>query len=103
MPALRVDVRIAAGGIGSLEKADKDDIYVRDRTLPDNTPHNLYAPFYEAYIPAAGPSCDVQRPLRRRRRVRVEQLPRLPERAVGTTTTTSSGTGRKTRPAATTR
>jgi hypothetical protein len=56
MPALRVDVRIAAGGIGSLEKADKDNIYVRDRTKPDNTPHNLYAPFYEAYIPAAGPS-----------------------------------------------
>ena len=56
MPALRVDVRIAAGGIGSLEKADKDDIYVRDSSKPDNTPHNLYAPFYEAYIPAAGPS-----------------------------------------------
>ena len=59
MPALRVDLRIAAGGIGSLEKADKDDIYVRDQSTPgvtDNTPHNLYAPFYEAYIPAAGPS-----------------------------------------------
>ena len=58
MPALRVDVRIAAGGIGSLEKADKDNIYVRDRTKADNTPHNLYAPFYQAYIPAAGPSAD---------------------------------------------
>ena len=56
MPALRVDVRIAAGGIGSLEKADKDDIYVRDRTKADSTPDNLYAPFYEAYVPAAGPS-----------------------------------------------
>lgn len=56
MPALRVDVRIAAGGIGSLEKADKDDIYVRDQSKPDNAPDNLYAPFYEAYIPAAGPS-----------------------------------------------
>ena len=56
MPALRVDVRIAAGGIGSLEKADKDNIYVRDRTKADSTPHNLYAPFYQAYIPAAGPS-----------------------------------------------
>ncbi len=55
MPALRVDTHIAAGGIGSLEKADKDDIYVRDRTKPDNTPHNLYAPFYRAWIPAAGP------------------------------------------------
>jgi hypothetical protein len=56
MPALRVDVRIAAGGIGSLEKADKDDIYVRDRTKADETADNLYAPFYKAYIPAAGPS-----------------------------------------------
>lgn len=56
MPALRVDVRIAAGGIGSLEKADKDNIYVRDRTKADSTPHNLYAPFYQAYVPAAGPS-----------------------------------------------
>ncbi len=58
MPALRVDTRIAAGGIGSLEDvnyADKDDIYVRDSSKPDNTPHNLYAPFYKAYIPAAGP------------------------------------------------
>jgi hypothetical protein len=58
MPALRVDVRIAAGGIGSLEKADKDNIYVRDRTKPDETAHNLYAPFYQAYIPAAGNDVD---------------------------------------------
>jgi hypothetical protein len=56
MPPLRVDFRIAAGGLGKFEKADKDDIYVRDQSLPDNSPHNLYAPFYEAYIPAAGPS-----------------------------------------------
>ena len=61
MPALRVDLRIAAGGIGSLEKADKDDIYVRDNTVAgdpteDLIPHNLYAPFYKSYIPAAGPS-----------------------------------------------
>ena len=56
MPALRVDVRIAAGGIGSLEKADKDDIYVRDRTKPDNAAHNLYAPYYVSWIPAAGPA-----------------------------------------------
>jgi len=55
MPALRVDVRIAAGGIGSLAEAKKDEIYIRKQGLPDTTPHNLYAPFYEAYIPAAGP------------------------------------------------
>jgi hypothetical protein len=52
MPPLRVDVRIAAGGVGSLVKADKDDIYVRNSALPDSAPHNLYAPFYEALIPA---------------------------------------------------
>jgi hypothetical protein len=45
-------VRIAAGGVGSLVKADKDDIYVRNSALPDSAPHNLYAPFYEALIPA---------------------------------------------------
>lgn len=56
MPAIRVDVRIAAGGIGSLENAKKDEIYIRQNGLVDTTPHNLYAPFYEAYIPAAGPS-----------------------------------------------
>ncbi len=55
MPPLRIDVRIAAGGVGGLEKADKDDIYVRDQSVPDWTPHNLYAPFYEALIPAALP------------------------------------------------
>jgi hypothetical protein len=54
-PPLRIDVRIAAGGAGGLLKADKDDIYVRNRALPDSDPHNLYAPFYQALIPAALP------------------------------------------------
>jgi hypothetical protein len=55
MPPLRIDVRIAAGGAGGLEEADKDDVYVRNSALPDSTPHNLYAPFYQALIPASLP------------------------------------------------
>jgi hypothetical protein len=54
MPALRVDVKLGDGSIGALRKADKDDIYVVDPTRPDGFPHNLYAPFYKAYIPAVG-------------------------------------------------
>lgn len=59
MPAARVDVTIAANsgsptdisGVGSLEKADKTEVYSRDG---DGTPtaHNLYAPYYDAYIPS---------------------------------------------------
>jgi hypothetical protein len=58
MPAARVDVTIAPntgptdiGGVGSLEKADKTEVYSRDG---DATPvaHNLYAPYYDAYIPS---------------------------------------------------
>jgi len=52
MPPIRVDVRLGAGSAGGLEAADKDDIYVRDQSVPDETPHNLYAPFYQALIPA---------------------------------------------------
>jgi hypothetical protein len=51
MPALRLDVSLGAGSVGSLSKADKTDIYIRDATLAPETPHNLYAPFYQAYIP----------------------------------------------------
>jgi len=51
MPALRVDVSLGAGSVGSLSKADKSDIYIRDATLAPETPHNLYAPFYQAFIP----------------------------------------------------
>jgi hypothetical protein len=61
MPAARVDVAIAqnslkAGdisGVGSLEAANKDVTYSRDFT-GSTTPHNLYAPFYNEYIPATG-------------------------------------------------
>lgn len=66
MPAARIDVGIAANsgaatdtsGIGSLHKSDKTTWYSRDRAAGANagsgdaTPHNLYAPFYSAYVPA---------------------------------------------------
>src|SRR6202012_4183353 len=59
MPAARIDVAIAPNtggatdisGVGSLEAANKTKTYSRD-FLGDNSPHNLYAPFYDAYIPA---------------------------------------------------
>ena len=55
MPPLRIDVRIGPGGFGGLQKADKDDVYVRNSAVADNTAHNLYAPFYQALIPANVP------------------------------------------------
>lgn len=56
MPALRVDVSLSADStVGTLSKADKSDIYIRDASMPASTPHNLYAPFYKAFIPAALP------------------------------------------------
>lgn len=55
MPPLRVDVRIGPGGVGALQKADKDNIYVRNSAQADGTAHNLYAPFYQALIPANAP------------------------------------------------
>jgi hypothetical protein len=59
MPAARIDVAIAPNsggatdisGVGSLEAANKTKTYSRD-FIGDNSPHNLYAPFYDAYIPA---------------------------------------------------
>ncbi len=59
MPAARIDVSIAPNtgaatdiaGVGSLEKADKAAVYSRNGTSAA-TNHNLYAPFYGAYIPA---------------------------------------------------
>jgi hypothetical protein len=59
MPAARVDVSIAQNsgsptdisGVGSLEKADKTLVYSRTGE-GEGSPHNLYAPFYDAYIPA---------------------------------------------------
>jgi hypothetical protein len=51
MPALRVDVSLGAGSVGALRKADKADIYIRDASKDPEAAHNLYAPFYQAYIP----------------------------------------------------
>jgi hypothetical protein len=61
MPALRVDVSISSDStVGALAKADKSDIYSRDGkgSTTGATPHNLYAPFYKALIPAADPGDD---------------------------------------------
>jgi len=59
MPALRVDVSIApnsgaptdTSGIGTLTQVDKSDVYSRNGLGTPNA-HNLYAPFYKAFIPA---------------------------------------------------
>jgi hypothetical protein len=59
MPAARVDVTIAPNsggptdisGVGSLEKADKTQVYSRDGS-GSYAAHNQYAPFYGSYIPA---------------------------------------------------
>jgi hypothetical protein len=58
MPSTRVDVQIAKntggtdiGGVGSLEPADKAEVYSRN-TLGTAVAHNYYAPFYGTYIPA---------------------------------------------------
>ena len=58
MPAARVDVQIAKntggsdiGGVGSLEPADKSQVYSRN-TLGNPIAHNYYAPFYGTYIPS---------------------------------------------------
>jgi len=61
MPAARIDVSIAANsgkkgdlsGVGSLERVSKQDIYSRDGSGRPSE-HNLYAPFYSAFIPATG-------------------------------------------------
>ncbi|MHB1568828.1 MAG: hypothetical protein ACYC0H_06455 [Solirubrobacteraceae bacterium] len=64
MPAARIDVSIASNsggstdisGAGYLAPANKDMTYSRDFTGAA-TPHNLYAPFYNTFLPAtaAGP------------------------------------------------
>jgi hypothetical protein len=59
MPAARVDVSIAPNsgaptdisGVGSLESADKTNVYSRNGN-GSFVAHNLYAPFYAAWIPA---------------------------------------------------
>jgi hypothetical protein len=66
MPPLRLNVWLQASGpkdpkevapapVGALDKVDKDDVYVFDPTYPDETPGNLYAPFYKAFIPPVTP------------------------------------------------
>jgi uncharacterized protein YggU (UPF0235/DUF167 family) len=65
MPAARIDVSIAGNaggtdtaGIGSLHKSSKREFFSRDRAEGANagsgadSAHNLFAPFYSAYIPA---------------------------------------------------
>jgi hypothetical protein len=59
MPAARIDVEIApnsgaptdTSGVGFLYPADKTTVYSRN-SAGSGTAHNLYAPFYDAYIPA---------------------------------------------------
>lgn len=65
MPAARVDVAIAQNsgsstdisGVGSLAAANKTQTYSRD-FAGDSSPGNLYAPFYDAYIPATARPTD---------------------------------------------
>jgi hypothetical protein len=74
MPAARIDFVIAQNkdmlkpvadqkdidGVGSFRKTNKNDLYSADRPANansgsgDDDPHNLYAPFYRAYVPATG-------------------------------------------------
>jgi hypothetical protein len=68
MPAARIDFTIQPNkgdgkdidGVGSFGKTNKNDLYSADRPANansgsgDDDPHNLYAPFYRAYVPATG-------------------------------------------------
>jgi hypothetical protein len=73
MPSLPVEVFLGADSIGALKKVDKADIYTvlgphagqgSPAGPPDagivghEYPHNLYAPFYKAFIPAATAGLD---------------------------------------------
>jgi len=73
MPALRVDVAIGAGStVGTLSSVNKTDIYIRDASMDPGADHNLYAPFYKAYIPAAwGDVASAARPASMARRSRI--------------------------------
>ena len=57
MPAVRVDFMLAGNetAAGSLTEVSKAVAYSRDGTGASD-PANLFAPYYEAYLPAAGPS-----------------------------------------------
>jgi len=68
MPSARIDFTIKPnkgddkdiGGVGSFGKTDKHRLYSADRPANANAgsgsgrPHNLYAPYYQAYVPATG-------------------------------------------------
>jgi hypothetical protein len=46
------DPQTDIGGVGTLQALTKDTVYVRDPNAGADAPHNFYAPFYRAYIPA---------------------------------------------------
>ena len=52
MPAARVDLHIAAGGVGGFDSVMKEWVYTKDASLPIDSLGNAYAPFYSQYIPA---------------------------------------------------
>jgi hypothetical protein len=60
MPSARVDFVIAPNsggptdisGSGTLQSLSKEDVYIHDPNVGHDAAHNLYAPFYSAYIPA---------------------------------------------------
>src|SRR3954471_1590726 len=60
MPAARVDFAITPNsgaatdisGAGTLQALDKEDVFIRDAAAGHDASHNMYAPFYRAYIPA---------------------------------------------------
>ena len=69
MPSLPVQVSLGATDIGALSRVDKEDIYTvlgphagQGPPAAPNAgteyPHNLYAPFYKAFIPAATAGLD---------------------------------------------
>jgi hypothetical protein len=51
MPAARVDLDIAAGGVGGFDAVDKTTLYTADASVAF-TGSNAYAPFYTQHIPA---------------------------------------------------
>ena len=69
MPALRVDVGLTNAGadhsVGTLSKADKSLLFNRNTAAYGGNganlddPHQLYAPFYKAYVPAVVPIIDL--------------------------------------------
>jgi hypothetical protein len=67
MPSTQINFTIGANkggtdisGVGSFHKTNKNELFSADRDpnanrgSGDDTPHNLYAPFYSAYVPATG-------------------------------------------------